>query len=152
MTGLATTPGPRTRVESEILGPIEVADEQRFSFPQGLYGFPDCREFVLAAAPRTGLYWLQSVDYAALAFLLADPFVHCTHFHIDLDDADAHRLGSSDPQDILVLAIVTMPERRGEPCTVNLHAPILFNLRARHAHQSIRADDGFNIREPLTLA
>jgi flagellar assembly factor FliW len=154
MTGIAATnpTGGRPSVESQVLGTIEVTDDQRYRFPEGLYGFPECRDFVLAAAPRDGLYWLQSTTYAALVFLLVDPFLYCSGFHIDFNDVDAGRLGTRDPGDILVLAIVTIPERHGEPCTVNLHAPLLFNVKARQAHQSIRTDDGFGIREPIQLS
>ena len=39
----------------------------------------------------------------------------------------------------------------GAPCTANLHAPVLFNTRDRHAHQSIRPNDGYSIREAFRI-
>jgi flagellar assembly factor FliW len=50
-----------------------------------------------------------------------------------------------------VLAIVTMPAVPGGMCTANLHAPILFNLGQRFAHQSIRPDDAYGFREPFAI-
>ena len=138
-------------VASDLLGALTIPAHEVIRFPAGLYGFPECRAFALLPAAREGLFWLQSTDYGALTFLLADPFAWFPAYHIDLDDADISHLGSSDPQDILVLAIVTMPAARGEPCTANLHAPILFNLKERHAHQSIRTDESYGIREPFHL-
>lgn len=141
----------RLTIASDLLGPLTIPANEIVRFPGGLYGFPECRTFALAPAAREGLFWLQSADYSALSFLLVDPFAWFPDYHIDVDDVDIARLGSNDPQHILVLAIVTMPSRVGDPCTANLHAPILFNVRDRHAHQSIRPDDGYGIREPFFL-
>lgn len=138
-------------VSSDLLGPLQIPANEIVRFPAGLYGFPECRTFVLLPATREGFFWLQSADYSALSFLLVDPFAWFPDYHIDLDDVDLPRLGTNDPTHILVLAIVTMPVSHGEPCTANLHAPILFNMRDRHAHQSIRPDDGYGIREPFFL-
>lgn len=151
MSGASAVTDDRLTIASDLLGPLTIAPAELVRFPGGLYGFPECRTFVLAPAARDGLFWLQSADYSALAFLLADPFAFFPSYHIDLDDVDIARLGTNDPQHILVLAIVTMPAHPGEPCTANLHAPVLFNMRERHAHQSIRSDEGYGIREPFWL-
>lgn len=150
-TSVAAAPDEHLTIASDLLGPLTIAARDIVRFPGGLYGFPECRSFVLLPAQRDGLFWLQSADYSTLSFLLVDPFACFTEYHIDLDDVDLARLGSNDPQHLLVLAIVTMPARHGEPLTANLHAPILFNVRDGHAHQSIRPDDGYGIREPFFL-
>ena len=138
-------------VASDLLGSITVPASAIVRFPSGLYGFPECRSFAFLPTPREGLFWLQSADFSALSFLLVDPFLHFPAYHIDLDDSDIARLGTSDSQHILVLAIVTMPARAGEPCTANLNAPLLFNLRDRHAHQSIRPEGNGEMRAPFHL-
>lgn len=150
-TGTPSVTGESLTIASDLLGTITLAPHDVLRFPGGLYGFPECRTFALVPAPREGLFWLQSAEYGTLSFLLVDPFVYFPEYHIDLDDADITRLGTNDAQHIVVLAIVTMPNRAGEPCTANLHAPILFNMRDRQAYQSIRSDDGHGIREPFTI-
>jgi flagellar assembly factor FliW len=151
MSASATVTDEPLTIASDLLGSLTVSPAELVRFPGGLYGFPECRTFVLAPAAREGLFWLQSADYSTLSFLLADPFAFFPAYHIDLDDVDITRLGTNDPQHILVLSIVTMPSAAGEPCTANLHAPILINMRDRHAHQSIRGDEGHGIREPFWL-
>jgi len=150
-TPVAATLDDRLTISSDLLGALEIPAHDIVRFPGGLYGFPECRAFVLLPAARDGFFWLQSTDYSTLSFLLADPFVWFPEYHIDLDDADLARLGSNDPQHLLVLAIVTMPAGAGDPCTANLHAPLLINVREHTAHQSIRPDDGYGIREPFYL-
>ena len=138
-------------VQSELLGTLPVAQDQVVEFPEGIYGFPGARRFALLPAPRDGLFWLQSVEFSALSFLLVDPFSLFAHFHIELTEVDKARLATVDAADFLVLAIVTMPTVPGGPCTANLHAPLLFNVRRGHGYQSIRTDDGFGIREAFAL-
>ena len=141
----------RVTIASDLLGAITLPTIEIVRLPAGLYGFPECRTFALLPAAREGLFWLQSAEYSALSFLLVDPFVHFPDYHIDLDDVDITRMGTTDPQHILVLAIVTIGDKSAGSCTANLHAPVLFNIRDRHAHQSIRPDDGYGIREPFNI-
>ena len=149
-TGALEAMDPLT-VHSELLGTLPVPRDQLVEFPEGIYGFPGARRFALLPAPRDGLFWLQSVEFSALSFLLVDPFPVFSHFHIELTEVDKARLATADSADFLVLAIVTMPTAPGGPCTANLHAPLLFNVRRGHGCQSIRTDDGFSIREAFAL-
>ncbi|MBV6521230.1 MAG: Flagellar assembly factor FliW [Gemmatimonadaceae bacterium] len=139
-------------LSSEVLGTLPVLRGDLLEFPAGVPGFPAARTWALLPAPREGVYWLQSADYSALAFLLVDPFLYFPErYQVELSNAELARLGSPGLQDIIVLAIVTMPPHRGESCTANLQAPLLFNLRERQAFQSIRTDDGYSVREAFDL-
>lgn len=149
---LARASNQSMSVDSEVLGSVHVPQDEFVEFSAGVFGFPDAKRWVLLPTPRQGLYWLQSADYSALAFLLVDPFACFPgRYQIDVAPAELARLQSPSPQDILVLAIVTMPARRGDQCTANLQAPVLFNLHDRHALQSIRSDDGFTVREAFDI-
>jgi flagellar assembly factor FliW len=150
-TSVAHPSGERLTIPSDVLGAVTVPANEIVRFPDGLYGFPECRAFALLPTPREGIFWLQSAEFSALSFILVDPFVHFPGYHIELDDADIRRLGTSEAQHILVLAIVTMPAVAGGTCTANLHAPVLFNVAQRHAHQSIRPDDAYGFREPFAI-
>ena len=142
----------RVALQSEVLGPITVDCENVIEFPHGLYGFPDARTFALLPAPREGIFWLQSADYSALAFLLVDPFTYFPgHYQIDLADTDLARLGTRSASDLLVLSIVTMPPSPDGAYTANLQAPLLFNVRDRFGYQSIRPEDGFGAREAFDV-
>ena len=148
---LALAPEPNVTVHSDLLGPLSVEPSQIISFPTGIYGFPECRTFVLLKANLEGTFWLQSVEYGTLAFLLVDPFHFFDGYHVDLSPADLARLGSSDPTHIAVLAITTLPRQRDEPCTANLQGPILIDMQGRRGQQAVFADGPYGTREPLTL-
>ena len=76
MTALAISPSAATprRIASDILGPLEATEDGLLTFPRGVLGFPECRQFLLLASAHDGIYWLQSTEFSALTFVLADPF------------------------------------------------------------------------------
>jgi flagellar assembly factor FliW len=139
-------------VHSDLLGPLTVSPEELISFPNGLFGFPECQSFALVPAARDGMFWLQSTDHGTLAFLLADPFLFFDGYVVDLAAADRSELEAEDAGEIAILAIVTLPHTREEPPTANLQGPLAFNLRARRAKQLAISDSEFGVRCPLDLS
>lgn len=121
-------------------------------FQNGLFGFPEHRRFTLRATDHEGLYWLQSDDDDALAFLLADPFIFVRDYVVELHDAEVEELGTAAPSDLAVLAIVTLPRTPDRPCTLNLQGPVAIDLRTGRAKQVILTDTEFGLRHPVDLS
>ncbi|HUE96697.1 MAG TPA: flagellar assembly protein FliW [Longimicrobiaceae bacterium] len=138
-------------ISSELLGPLEAQAEELFHFPQGLFGFPDCEQFVLVGAERPGLYWLQSLDLSALTFLAVDPFLYFDGYSVDLPNFELRELDVAAPDDVLVLAIVTLPPSRSKPPTANLQGPLALNVRSRMAKQIVLQGDEHGTRCPFDL-
>jgi flagellar assembly factor FliW len=152
MTLAAVATPTRMIVNSDLLGPLEVDEDEIVHFSAGLFGFPECRNFVFLPADREGMYWLQSTDHGTLAFLLADPFRFFDGYTVDLAPADRTDLIAHSPSDVVILAIVTLP-RRGETLpTANLQGPIAINLEARRAKQLALSESPFGIRSPIDLS
>ena len=142
---------PPVTVHSDLLGTIAVAEESILTFPRGLFGFPECRRFVLVPAEREGLYWLQSAEYAPLAFLLLDPFPHFPDYGVELSAAERRELGSQGSGDVAILCILTLPRTRSELPTANLQGPLALNLRAGLGEQIAVQDATFGTRCPVEL-
>lgn len=138
-------------VASELLGALRVAPDAILDFAAGLLGFPECRRFALVPAGREGLFWLQSLDYSALTFLLADPFPYVAGYDVELGALDRLELQARDAADVAVLCIVTLPRTRHEPPTMNLQGPLAVNLRARAGRQLVLGDTQWGVRAPLPL-
>ena len=71
-------------VESQLLGALNVLPNDVLLFPTGLLGFPECRRFALLRGGGDGLFWLQSMEYSTLAFLLVDPFTVESDYSFDV--------------------------------------------------------------------
>jgi flagellar assembly factor FliW len=146
----AAAMGTMIDVSSELLGTLTVPADELYTFPTGLFGFAECRRFVLVDTGRAGVYWLQSAEVPGLAFLLADPFQHHPGYAVDFPDADLARIDVRSADELLVLAIVTLAEPP-RPCTANLQAPLALNVRTRRARQVVLADERYGVRAPITL-
>jgi flagellar assembly factor FliW len=148
---LATPSSSSLHIRSDLLGELDATSADVVHFEQGLYGFPDCRNFVLVASDRDGACWLQSADYTALTFLLVDPFVFFPGYRVDLPPAELARLDVQSREEVVVLAIVTMPAGEHDPFTANLQGPVILNTRTRGALQCV-VGDAYGVREPFALA
>lgn len=144
-------PMPSTiTVASDLLGTLSVETSAVLNFPKGLLGFPECRSFVLLPSEREHVYWLQSVDYSALAFLLVDPFVFFEGYTVDLSPTDLTGR-SAAPDGVTVLAIVTLPRARDEKPTANLQGPVVIDTVACEGFQVVISNSSYGIRESFTL-
>lgn len=142
----------RMQLASDLLGSLDVSDRELIRFPNGLFGFPECREFALVPAAREGLYWLQSSDYSALTFLLVDPFLAFRGYSVDLPPNDLTELGAGEASDVAILAIVTLPAARTEQPTANLQGPLAINLTARQAKQMAIGESEWGVRCAFDIA
>jgi flagellar assembly factor FliW len=138
-------------VRSELLGDLTVERGELLHLSAGLFGFPECHNFVLVETDRAGAFWLQSADYPALAFLVIDPFPYFPGYRVDLPPAELKRLDVREADEAAVLAIVTMPGEPDAPFTANLQGPIVMNARTRTAAQCVLAGDDHPVRAAFSI-
>jgi len=139
-------------VDSKLLGELRVLPNDVLLFPAGLLGFPECRRFALLRGGRDGLFWLQSMEYSTLAFLLVDPFTIESSYSFDVQPSQIADLGPADPADVGLLSVVTLPSNREEQPTVNLQGPLIINFKTRQAKQLVSGDELHGVRRPVDLA
>ena len=133
------------KVHTKAYGEIEIEDRQRISFPRGLFGFEELREFVLIDAAQQPFYWLQSVDRVEVAFVLIDPKFFRPDYTPDVDPSELDEIGIAADEDMLVFVIVTIPQTAGK-MTANLQGPLIFNRRTHVARQSISGNPLWGVR------
>jgi len=138
-------------VRSDLLGELRIRSSDTLHFAGGLLGFPECQRFALLRAGHDGLFWLQSMDYAALVFLLVDPFMAVTDYSIDVAPTQLADLGAYRPSDIALLSVVTLPDRADGDATANLQGPIAINFATSSAKQLVLSDTDFGVRVPIDL-
>ena len=129
-------------------GEIEVDEAKILHLPEGIIGFPDfTRAVLLDHQPNSPFRWLQAVDRPELAFVVIDPLALVPDYPLDkLRDIIAQDNGR--PEDIAAAAITTVPQPPA-PITVNLTAPIVFDLEKKSGAQIILHDPRFKTRHLL---
>jgi flagellar assembly factor FliW len=127
---------------------MEVDERQRISFPQGLFGFESCRDYVLLDAEKEPFYWLQSVDSVQTAFILVNPFLFRPDYEVNINNEELSDIGIKEPGKALIFAIVTIPAD-GTPMTANLQGPVVINRDTHAAKQVVLADPRWKTRHDI---
>ena len=121
------------------------------TFSEGLPGFEQWRQFVLAASPALQPFTvIRGVDHDAPAFVAIDPRHVDPRYPTALARVDVTRLGGGDQDPLLWLAIITT--REDGAITVNLRAPIVINATSMRGIQLINVDTTYLIDHPLQAA
>lgn len=135
------------QIQTSKFGPVQIDDERIVNFPKGLVGFPDCRRFALIQTNDQGVFfWLQSLDYADLAFIVCDPRTFVADYRIPIKSKELGLIGLSDPADAQVLVIVNKVD---EMLTGNLQGPLVVSTRTLTATQLVLSDKRYTTRHPL---
>ncbi len=138
-------------IESQLLGRLSVPAAQIYRFEQGVYGFEASKDFALLPAERDGFFWLQSLHFDALTFLLVDPFRFVEGYSVELGVNEVGHLLPEDASQMLVLAILTLPKTPDGTSTVNLQGPIALNLADQLGAQVV-VESEFGIHHPVDLS
>ncbi|QOV91520.1 flagellar assembly protein FliW [Humisphaera borealis] len=132
---------------SSRFGRLSVDDDRIISFPNGLLGFPEHRQFALIQTSQENyFFWLQSVDDSTLAFVVTDPSIFFKDYEVPIREETREELSISDTGTIQSFVICN---KVGEWLTGNLLGPIVVNAENRLAQQVVLTEKKWTTRQPL---
>ncbi|MCP2269115.1 flagellar assembly factor FliW [Actinokineospora diospyrosa] len=140
--GLSTLTAPPARGgTAPAVSTPHAKDLPTIEFRTPMPGFPEHREFVLVAVDPDGpLFTLRSVDDPDLRFLVVPPAPFYPDYAPRVGEQVLEQLGTTDPEDLLVLLVVTAAGTVAE-ATANLLAPVIVDQSTRRAVQVILEED-----------
>ena len=113
-----------------------------------LPGFPGFRRFVLVRLDDDGLlYAFTSMEDSDLRFLVIPPAPFFPDYAPEISDEALEMLGSPDPDQLLLLLVVTASETG---TSANLLAPIVIDQQNRKAVQVVLTGSGLPVRAPMS--
>lgn len=131
-------------------GEIEIDDSRIFDFVLPIIGFDNLRKFVIVEPNKETLFkWLQSIEDSALAFPIISVAALNYDYTIDLPDNVVESLGIKNVESLLVMNITSIPQDDPKGTTINLLAPLIFNLDNRAAGQVVLSGSGYDISYPM---
>ncbi|MCQ2743456.1 MAG: flagellar assembly protein FliW [bacterium] len=131
-------------------GEIEVEEERVFDFKLPIIGFGELRKFVILDTSKDSFFkWLQSTEDPSLAFPIISVFSMDVEYSIDLADEVVEKLDIKNVESLLVMNIASIPQDNPHGTTINLLAPLIFNLEKQVAGQIILSGSGYDISFPL---
>jgi flagellar assembly factor FliW len=134
---------------SDFFKDLVYAKEDIISFPHGIPGFEDRKQFVLVQIPDfVPFEWLVCVDGSRLRFAVINPLLFRSDYSPNLRKEELEELFIKKPEDILVYAIVTIAQNPLES-TANLIGPVLINKTKRIGKQVIIDDERYGTQEQI---
>ncbi|MDE5893524.1 MAG: flagellar assembly protein FliW [Acetatifactor sp.] len=139
-------------INTKIFGKVEITDDKIITFPGGIIGFPDMKNFTLLhdeeQGVSAGIRWLQSLEEPGFAMPVMDPLVVKEDYNPEIDDELLTGIGEITPDNLLVLVTVRVPSDLTQ-MSVNLQGPIIINVDERKACQIIVDADTYPVRFPV---
>lgn len=138
------------KLQSPVLGEVNVAEDKVIEFPNGLPGFESCQRFMLAhdeeggaGEDRPKVFILQSLDDPNVAFSVVSPEALGVRYEITLSDGEVAQLQIEKPEDVALAVIVRRadgteaktPQDTG--LRANFMGPLLINTAARRGVQKV---------------
>ncbi|GGH64444.1 flagellar assembly protein FliW [Paenibacillus barcinonensis] len=130
---------------------IENAEEhtvkETYVFPKGIPGFENLKTFNLQQHDEV-FSLFSSVEESAVAFVTVNPFDFQIDYEFELSSENIEDLGVTDSSDVQVRCIVTLHEEI-QRATVNLLAPIVFNVYKKVGKQIVLQNTDYKTRHAL---
>lgn len=137
------------KIQTSRFGWIQIQESDQVSFPEGILGFGQLRQFVLIDDPNDEIFaWLQSCEEPGIAFPILEPELFDAQYNPALSKSDLMSLEIEGEKKYRLFTIVTIPKDPTQ-MTANLKAPIIINVEKRLARQCVLQDNKLAIREPI---
>jgi len=138
------------KVTTKPFGEIEVNELQIIDFPDGILGFDFIKKFIIldAGDPGSPFKWMQAFDEKDLAFVIIRPLDFMNEYELSISQNDLETVKASNIDELLVFAIVTIPENPRN-MTANLQGPVIINPAKRIGKQAISLSDRYTVRHSI---
>lgn len=138
------------KIQTSRFGEIEGDEKTIFNLTMPILGYNDEKQFILIESKEASLFkWLQSTKTPDLAFLTTSPSFFGIEYVFELPDEAESALEVTSAEDLMVLNIAKVPNNKPRETTVNLLAPLVFNINNNKAGQVILSGSGFDVTYPL---
>lgn len=138
-------------VNTDYYGSVEYKPEELIIFPEGLFGFPNLKQYLPLGLDETGdgsLLLLQSVENPEIAFFVINPPVIFPDYYPVLQPEELAFLQAENSNDLSYYAICVVHSNYLEN-TVNLKCPLVINPDSRRGIQVILNGSDYSCRHLL---
>ena len=138
------------KTETKYFGPVEYEQEEVISFPSGLLGFEEEKDFLMLpfAGSQGNLFCFQSLKTPPLAFIAMNPFSLDPTYAPVLTPEELKLMEVETSQELCYYVLCVVREPVSES-TVNMKCPVVINDQSRRAAQVILEQGDYTMRHRL---
>ncbi|MGG0644203.1 flagellar assembly protein FliW [Sporosarcina gallistercoris] len=136
-------------IQTKFHGELDIDTIAQWTFPKGLPGLEDEKQFVLLPIEENDSFQvMQSITSSNVALIVSNPYTIVNDYSFEIDEPTLELLEIKSQEDLMILAVMTL-KQPFELSTINLQAPLVFNIKNHKAKQMILNDANFNLRQPI---
>ena len=138
-------------IQTDYYGSIEYGEDELVTFPEGIFGFPDLKQFLPLCLEEgdSSLLLLQSTENPQIAFFLINPTALLPNYIPVLQPEELSFLGVTDSGELSYYSICIVCSNYLEN-TVNLKSPLVINPETRQGLQVILNGTNYGYRHPMS--
>ena len=138
------------KIQTTRFGEIEIDEKACFEMLSPILGYEDEKKFVLLEhQERSNFKWFQSIKTPELALVVTVAGAFGIDYCYELPDEVQENLDISEPEEVLTVNIVVIPQGNPKEATINLLAPLIFNVNTKKGAQVILSGSKFRVDYPL---
>lgn len=138
------------KIQTSRFGEVEIDESACFNMASPILGYESEKTYVLIEHnEKSKFQWLQSVKTPELAFAVTSADAFCIDYSFELPDSTQESLDINDAEEVLAFNIVVIPHENPRASTINLLAPLIFNIRNHKGAQIILTGTDFKVDYPL---
>lgn len=136
-------------IQTKFHGELDIDTIAQWTFPKGLPGLEDEKQFILLPIEGNDSFQvMQSVTSVNVALIVSNPYTIINEYTFEIDEPTVELLEIKSQEDLMILAVMTL-KQPFESSTINLQAPLVFNINNNKAKQMILNDANYNLRQPI---
>ena len=138
------------KISTAHFGDVEYDGEKKIFFEKGLPGLEEDTEFALLSQQGSDpICWMQSLIHPQVCLPVLNPFLVCPTYTFDISDTDTEELQITEAKDVCILSVLVIPRENPGAMTINLAAPVIFNMKNRRGRQIFLNDKNYTTRTPI---
>jgi len=138
------------KIKTSRFGEVEINEASCFEMTSPILGYENEKNFVLIEHKEKSKFkWLQSTNTPELAFVVAMPDDFGIEYSFELPDLAQESLDINTADDVLALNIVVIPHENPSASSINLLAPLVFNINNNKGAQVILTGSNLKVDYPL---
>jgi flagellar assembly factor FliW len=132
-------------------GEVEVDEDKLVTFPAGVPGFEEYRQFVMLTPDEEMPFsFMQSTEDGDVSFIVVNPFVFFPDYDFELPVSVQNELSISREQDVMIVCIISISEN--DEFFLNLLAPIVLNSKEKLGKQVILHNSMYKTKHFIDLS
>ncbi|WP_432354587.1 flagellar assembly protein FliW [Sporosarcina sp. A2] len=136
-------------IQTKFHGELDIEALKQWTFPNGLPGLEDEKQFVLLPIDgNDSIQVMQSVNNSTIALIVSNPYTILSDYSFEIDEPTLNLLKIKSQEELMVLAVMTLKQPI-KSSTMNLQAPLIFNIVNQTAKQMIINDSQYSLRHPI---